>query len=348
MKKKALIFGITGQDGSYLAELLLKKKYIVHGVKRRSSSINTQRVDHIYQDPHQKSRSFILHYGDITDSTSVSKIIELVKPNEVYNLAAQSHVAVSFEVPEYTANADALGALRILEAIKFHKLERKTKFYQAGTSEMYGKVQKIPQNENTDFYPLSPYGVAKLYAHWITKNYREAYNIFGSNGILFNHESPRRGETFVTKKIVSALVKIKMGKQKKLFLGNLDSKRDWGHAKDYVVAMWKILQQKKPDDFVIATGKQYSIRQFINLVSKKLNMRIKWRGKGINERGYDLNKKKDIILIDRHYIRPLDVNTLLGNAAKARKQLSWKPKIDIHELIDEMILNEVNILGNDN
>ncbi len=348
MKKKALIFGITGQDGSYLAELLLKKKYIVHGVKRRSSSINTQRVDHIYQDPHQKSRSFILHYGDITDSTSVSKIIELVKPNEIYNLAAQSHVAVSFEVPEYTANADALGALRILEAIKFHKLERKTKFYQAGTSEMYGKVQKIPQNENTDFYPLSPYGVAKLYAHWITKNYREAYNIFGSNGILFNHESPRRGETFVTKKIVSALVKIKMGKQKKLFLGNLDAKRDWGHAKDYVVAMWKILQQKKPDDFVIATGKQYSIRQFINLVSKKLNMRIKWRGKGINERGYDLNKKKDIILIDRHYIRPLDVNTLLGNAAKARKQLSWKPKIDIHELIDEMILNEVNILGNDN
>ena len=348
MKKKALIFGITGQDGSYLAELLLKKKYIVHGVKRRSSSINTQRIDHIYQDPHQKSRNFILHYGDITDSTSVSKIIELVKPNEIYNLAAQSHVAVSFEVPEYTANADALGALRILEAIKFHKLERKTKFYQAGTSEMYGKVQKVPQNENTDFYPLSPYGVAKLYAHWITKNYREAYNIFGSNGILFNHESPRRGETFVTKKIVSALVKIKMGKQKKLFLGNLDAKRDWGHAKDYVEAMWKILQQKKPDDFVIATGKQYSIRQFINLVSKKLNMKIKWRGKGINERGYDLNKKKDIISIDKNYIRPLDVNTLLGNAAKARKQLSWKPKIGIHQLIDEMILNEVNILANDN
>ena len=348
MKKKALIFGITGQDGSYLAELLLKKKYIVHGVKRRSSSINTQRVDHIYQDPHQKSRNFILHYGDVTDSTSVSKIIELVKPNEIYNLAAQSHVAVSFEVPEYTANADALGALRILEAIKFHKLERKTKFYQAGTSEMYGKVQKIPQNENTDFYPLSPYGVAKLYAHWITKNYREAYNIFGSNGILFNHESPRRGETFVTKKIVSALVKIKMGKQKKLFLGNLDAKRDWGHAKDYVEAMWKILQQKKPDDFVIATGKQHSIRQFINLVTKKLNMKIKWKGKGVNERGYDLVSKKDIILIDRNYIRPLDVNTLLGNAAKARKQLSWKPKINIDQLIDEMILNEVNILANDN
>ncbi len=342
MKKKALIFGLTGQDGSYLAELLLKKKYLVHGVKRRSSSINTHRIDHIYQDPHQKSRNFILHYGDITDSTSVSKIIELVKPDEIYNLAAQSHVAVSFEVPEYTANADALGALRILEAIKFHKLEKKTKFYQAGTSEMYGKVQQIPQNEKTDFYPLSPYGVAKLYAHWITKNYREAYNIFGSNGILFNHESPRRGETFVTKKIISALVKIKIGKQKKLFLGNLDAKRDWGHARDYVEAMWKILQQKKPDDFVIATGKQYSIRQFINFVSKKLNMRIRWSGKGINEKGYDLVSKKNIIFVDKNYLRPLDVNTLLGNAAKARKQLSWKPKTSIHQLIEEMISEEVN------
>ena len=342
MKKKALIFGLTGQDGSYLAELLLKKKYLVHGVKRRSSSINTHRIDHIYQDPHQKSRNFILHYGDITDSTSVSKIIELVRPDEIYNLAAQSHVAVSFEVPEYTANADALGALRILEAIKFHKLEKKTKFYQAGTSEMYGKVKEIPQNEKTDFYPLSPYGVAKLYAHWITKNYREAYNIFGSNGILFNHESPRRGETFVTKKIISALVKIKMGKQKKLFLGNLDAKRDWGHARDYVEAMWKILQQKKPDDFVIATGKQYSIRQFINFVSKKLNMRIKWSGKGINEKGYDLVSKKNIIFVDKNYLRPLDVNTLLGNAAKARKQLSWKPKTSIHQLIEEMISEEVN------
>ena len=345
MKKKALIFGLTGQDGSYLAEFLLKKKYIVHGVKRRSSSINTQRIDHIYQDPHQKSRNFILHYGDITDSTSVSKIIELVKPDEIYNLAAQSHVAVSFEVPEYTANADALGALRILEAIKFHKLEKKTKFYQAGTSEMYGKVQEIPQNEKTDFYPLSPYGVAKLYAHWITKNYREAYNIFGSNGILFNHESPRRGETFVTKKIISALVKIKMGKQKKLFLGNLDAKRDWGHARDYVEAMWKILQQKKPDDFVIATGKQYSIRQFINFVSKKLNMRIKWLGKGINEKGYDSISKKNIIFVDKNYLRPLDVNTLLGNAKKARKQLSWKPKTSIHQLIDEMISEEMNNLN---
>ena len=345
MPKKALIFGITGQDGSYLAEFLLKKKYIVHGVKRRSSSINTFRIDHIYQDPHEKKRNFFLHYGDITDSTSVSKIIELIRPNEIYNLAAQSHVAVSFEVPEYTANADALGALRILEAIKFHKLQKKTKFYQAGTSEMYGKVQEIPQSEKTSFYPLSPYGVAKLYAHWITKNYREAYNIFGSNGILFNHESPRRGETFVTKKIVSALVKIKMGKQKKLFLGNLDSRRDWGHAKDYVEAMWKILQQKKPDDFVIATGKQLSIRQFVNLVSKKLNMNIYWKGQGINEVGFDKISKKKIIFVDKNYIRPLDVNTLLGNAKKARKTLSWKPKIQINQLIDEMISEEIKIIN---
>ncbi|MDC3151679.1 GDP-mannose 4,6-dehydratase [Candidatus Pelagibacter sp.] len=346
-KKIALIFGITGQDGSYLAEFLLKKKYIVHGVKRRSSSINTSRVDHIYQEPSQKFRNFFLHYGDITDSTSVSKIIEMIEPNEIYNLAAQSHVAVSFEVPEYTANADALGALRILEAIKFHGLESKTKFYQAGTSEMYGKVQESPQNEKTNFYPLSPYGVAKLYAHWITKNYREAYKIFGSNGILFNHESPRRGETFVTKKIIRALVRIKMGRQKKLVLGNLDSKRDWGHARDYVEAMWKILQQKKPDDYVIATGKQYSIRQFINFVSKKLNMKIRWRGKGLNEKGYDAVNKKNIIFVDSNYIRPLDVNTLLGNASKARRELKWKPKINIHELIDEMVYEEMNILNND-
>ena len=346
-KKIALIFGITGQDGSYLAEFLLKKKYIVHGVKRRSSSINTSRVDHIYQEPSQKFRNFFLHYGDITDSTSVSKIIEMIKPNEIYNLAAQSHVAVSFEVPEYTANADALGALRILEAIKFHGLESKTKFYQAGTSEMYGKVQETPQNEKTNFYPLSPYGVAKLYAHWITKNYREAYKIFGSNGILFNHESPRRGETFVTKKIIRALVRIKMGRQKKLVLGNLDSKRDWGHARDYVEAMWKILQQKKPDDYVIATGKQYSIRQFINFVSKKLNMKISWRGKGLNEKGYDAVNKKNIIFVDSNYIRPLDVNTLLGNASKARRELKWKPKINIHELINEMVYEEMNILNND-
>ena len=347
MKKKALIFGITGQDGSYLAEFLLKKGYEVHGVKRRSSSINTSRLDHIYQHPHEKRRNFFLHYGDITDSTSVSKIIEIIKPREIYNLAAQSHVAVSFEVPEYTANADALGTLRILEAIKFHKLEKKTKFYQAGTSEMYGKVKEIPQNENTDFYPQSPYGVAKLYAHWITKNYREAYKIFGSNGILFNHESPRRGETFVTKKIIRALIKIKMGKQKILYLGNLDAKRDWGHARDYVIAMWKILQLKRPDDFVIATGRQYSIRQFIGFVSKKLNMKIIWKGKGLKEKGYDSVSKRNIISIDKNYIRPLDVNTLLGNASKARKKLSWKPKINIHQLIDEMISEEVKILDNE-
>ena len=345
MKKKvALIFGITGQDGSYLAEILLKKNYIVHGVKRRSSSINTLRVDHIYQDPHDKNYRFRLHYGDVTDSLSVSNIIKKIKPNEIYNLAAQSHVAVSFEVPEYTANADALGALRILEAIKFHKLEKKTKFYQAGTSEMYGKVQSSPQNEKTSFYPLSPYGVAKLYAHWITKNYREAYKIFACNGILFNHESPRRGETFVTKKIVSALCKIKEGKQKKLFLGNLNSKRDWGHAKDYCYAMWKMLQQKKPDDYVIATGKQYSIKQFINLTAKQLKMKIVWKGKGIKEKGY--NKfGSPIIECDKNYVRPLDVDTLLGDAKKARKLLKWKPKNNIDLLINEMIKSEYKMLN---
>ena len=345
MKKKiALIFGITGQDGSYLAEILLKKNYVVNGVKRRSSSINTNRVDHIYQDPHEKNYKFRLHYGDITDSLSVSNIIKKTKPDEIYNLAAQSHVAVSFEVPEYTANADALGALRILEAIKFHKLENKTKFYQAGTSEMYGKVQSIPQNEKTYFYPQSPYGVAKLYAHWITKNYREAYKIFACNGILFNHESSRRGETFVTKKIVSALCRIKEGKQKKLFLGNLNAKRDWGHAKDYCYAMWKILQQKKPDDYVIATGKQYSIKQFINITANKLKLKIKWRGKGIKEKAFD-QKGNPIIECDKNYFRPLDVNTLLGDAKKARKILKWKPTKNLDFLIDEMINSEYKTLN---
>ena len=340
MKKKvALIFGVTGQDGSYLAELLLKKNYIVHGVIRRSSSINTLRVDHIYQDPHEKNYRFRLHYGDITDSLSVSSIINKTKPNEIYNLAAQSHVAVSFEVPEYTANADALGALRILEAIKFHKLTRKTKFYQAGTSEMYGKVQAVPQNEKTNFYPISPYGVAKLYAHWITKNYREAYNIYACNGILFNHESPRRGETFVTKKIVSALCRIKEQKQKKLYLGNLNAKRDWGHAEDYCFAMWKILQQKKPDDYVIATGNQYSIKQFINLTAKKLDMKISWKGKGLKEKAFN-ERGFPIIECDKNYFRPLDVNTLLGDARKARRQLNWKPSYNINSLIDEMITSE--------
>src|SRR6056300_1666720 len=338
MKKKvALIFGITGQDGSYLAEFLIKKKYIVHGVKRRSSSINTSRIDHIYQDPHEKNYKFRLHYGDITDSLSISSIIKKTKPDEIYNLAAQSHVAVSFEVPVYTANADALGALRILEAIKFHKLQKKTKFYQAGTSEMYGNVQSTPQNEKTPFYPLSPYGVAKLYAHWITKNYREAYKIFACNGILFNHESPRRGETFVTKKIISGLCKIKEGKQKKLFLGNLNSKRDWGHARDYCLAMWKILQQNKPDDYVIATGIQYSIKEFINLTAKKLGMEILWKGKGFLEKGINKNNGRIIIECNKNYFRPLDVNTLLGDASKARRKLQWKPKENIDSLIAEMI-----------
>ena len=338
MKKKALIFGVTGQDGSYLSEFLLKKGYEVHGVKRRSSSINTQRIDHIYQDPHEKLRNFFLHYGDITDSTVVSKLIKEISPHEIYNLAAQSHVAVSFEVPEYTANADALGTLRILEAIKFNNLIKRTKFYQAGTSEMYGEVREKIQNEKTPFNPISPYGVAKQYAHWITINYRKAYDIFASNGILFNHESSRRGETFVTKKIVSALFKIKNNKQKKLFLGNIYAKRDWGHAKDYCEAMWKILQYKKPDDFVIATGKQYSIKEFIEIVSSQLGMKIIWKGKGINEKGYWKNKK--IIECDRKYFRPLDVENLIGDASKAKKLLKWKPKINIKNLVKEMINSE--------
>ena len=297
----------------------------------------------MYQDPHERNRRFILHYGDVTDSISVSEIIKKVKPNEIYNLAAQSHVAVSFEVPEYTANADALGPLRILEAIKFHKLIKKTKFYQAGTSEMFGKVLETPQDEKTPFYPQSPYGVAKVYAHWITKNYREAYNFFACNGILFNHESPLRGETFVTKKIVSALCKIKYGLQKELYLGNLYAKRDWGHAKDYVEAMWRILQQKTPDDFVIATGHTYSIKQFIQLVSNELEMKISWRGKGINEKGY--YNGSAIIKCDKSYIRPLDVQTLLGNASKARKVLKWKPKYNISQLVEEMVSFEIQKLS---
>ena len=341
MKKKiALIFGITGQDGSILAEFLLKKNYIVHGVKRRSSSLNTGRIDHFYQDPHEKKRKFILHYGDVTDSISVSSIIKKIIPDEIYNLAAQSHVSVSFNVPEYTANADAVGALRILESIKFHGLEKKTKFYQAGTSEMYGKVYETPQNENTPFYPRSPYGVAKLYAHWITINYREAYKIFACNGILFNHESPVRGETFVTRKIIIALCKIKLGLQKKLYLGNLDAKRDWGHAKDYVEAMWKMLQKKNPSDYVIATGKQYSVKQFINLVLKELKIKFSWKGKGIKSKCYDENGKC-FIECDKTYFRPLEVDTLLGDATKARRELNWKPKHNINSLVKDMIESEI-------
>ena len=345
MKKKiALIFGVTGQDGSYLADFLLKKNYIVHGVKRRSSSFNTGRLDHLYQDPYEKNRKFILHYGDITDAISVSSIIKDIKPDEIYNLAAQSHVAVSFEVPEYTANADGIGALRILEAIKFHGFEKKTKFYQAGTSEMFGKVVQIPQTEKTPFYPRSPYGVAKVYAHWITINYREAYKIFACNGILFNHESPVRGETFVTKKIIMALCRIKLKKQKKLILGNLDAKRDWGHAKDYVEAMWKMLQNKTAQDYVISTGKQYSVKAFVNLSLKELNIKYHWKGRGVNEKCYDDNGNC-IIECDKEYFRPLEVDTLLGDSSKARKELNWKPKFNINSLVKEMISIELNNLN---
>ena len=340
MKKVALIFGITGQDGSYLAEFLLNKRYTVHGVKRRSSSINTGRIDHIYQDPQIKKRTFILHYGDITDSLLVTRLIKEIKPDEIYNLAAQSHVQVSFESPEYTANADALGALRILEAIRFNKLEKKTKYYQAGTSELYGRNEKTPQNEKTNFHPASPYGVAKLYAHWITINYKEAYNIFACNGILFNHESPRRGETFVTQKIVQALCRIKKKKQKTLYLGNLYAKRDWGHARDYVEAMWLMLQQKKPTDLVISTGKQSTVKNFVNKVSKELNMKIFWRGKGTSEKAVDQNGKT-IVACDKNYYRPLEVNNLLGDSRKARKILNWKPKIELDDLISEMVSLEM-------
>ncbi len=336
MKKKiALITGITGQDGSYLAEFLIKKKYIVHGVIRRSSSFNTERIDHLYQDPHEKSKKLFLHYGDMTDSLSLQRIIDKVLPDEVYNLAAQSHVAVSFQEPEYTANSDALGALRILEIIKNIK-KKKIKFYQAGTSEMFGKVQETPQNEKTSFYPRSPYAAAKLYAHWITINYREAYDIFACNGILFNHESPRRGETFVTKKITKALCKIKLKKQKKLYLGNIYAKRDWGHAKDYVEAQWLILQQKKPDDYVIATGKTYSVKHFIDKVANYLNLKIKWKGKGLNSKAYD-EKGNCIIECDKKYFRPTEVDILLGNSNKAKKILNWKPKNNIDALVKEMV-----------
>ena len=347
MKKKiALIFGVTGQDGSYLAELLIDKGYIVHGVKRRSSSFNTGRIDHLYQEPQVKSRNFILHYGDITDSLSVSTMIKNIKPNEIYNLAAQSHVAVSFEVPEYTANADAVGALRILEAIKFHGFQKNTKFYQAGTSEMFGKVQQVPQSEKTPFYPRSPYGVAKVYAHWITVNYREAYNIFACNGILFNHESPVRGETFVTRKIVVALCKIKLGLQKKLYLGNLDAKRDWGHAKDYVEAMWKMMQKKKPSDYVIATGKQYTVKQFVDLTLNQLGIKYYWKGSGVKTKCFDMSGRC-IVQCDKEYFRPLEVDTLLGDPTKARKELNWKPKINIKMLVKEMVTAEISKLGND-
>ena len=339
--KKALITGITGQDGSYLAEFLLNKGYEVHGVKRRTSLFNTNRIDHLYQDPHIHKRNFILHHGDLTDTSSLIKIIQNVQPDEIYNLAAQSHVAVSFEVPEYTANSDALGTLRILEAIRILKLEKKTKFYQASTSELFGKVVDIPQNETTPFYPRSPYAAAKLYAYWITVNYREAYNIYACNGILFNHESPVRGETFVTRKITRALTRIKLGLQKTLYLGNLDAMRDWGHAKDYVEVQWLMLQQKTPEDFVISTGQQYSVRDFVNIAAKELGYKIIWKGKGKNEKG--LVDGKVIVKVDKNYFRPTEVETLLGDASKAKRKLGWVPKISFKKLVSEMVSEDLKL-----
>ena len=338
MKKKALIFGVTGQDGSYLSELLIKKNYDVHAVKRRSSSLNTERIDHLY-----KHKNFFLHYGDLTDAISVNRLINLVKPNEIYNLGAQSHVAVSFVIPNYTANVDALGCLNILEAIKSLNLINKVKFYQAGTSEMFGKVMEIPQTEKTPFYPRSPYGVAKVFSHWMTINYRESYNMFACNGILFNHESPRRGETFVTRKITIGLSKIKLGLEKKLVLGNINAKRDWGHAQDFVEAQWLILQQKKPDDYVIATGEQHSVKEFINIAAKHLDMRIYWKGSGIKEKGFNENGKV-IIECSKKYFRPAEVETLLGNPKKARKLLKWKPKITFKTLVSEMVESDFSKL----
>ena len=336
--KKALITGITGQDGSYLAEFLINKNYQVHGIKRRSSSFNTSRIDHIYQDPHSKNPKLILHYGDLTDSTNIINIIEKVKPDEIYNLGAQSHVAVSFESPEYTANSDALGTLRILEAVKLLNLEDKTKIYQASTSELYGLVQEIPQKESTPFYPRSPYAVAKLYAYWITVNYREAYGIFACNGILFNHESPRRGETFVTRKITRGLARIDAGLEKEIYMGNLNSLRDWGHAKDYVEMQWLMLQQDQPVDFVIATGRQESVRHFIELTAKELNWgSIIWEGEGINEVGKREDTNEIVIKIDKNYFRPTEVSTLLGDPSKAKEKLGWEPKTTLEDLVSEMV-----------
>jgi len=341
----ALITGITGQDGAYLAELLISKGYVVHGIKRRTSLFNTDRIDHLYRDPHEDSPNFFLHHGDLTDSSSLLRVIQEVQPDEIYNLAAQSHVAVSFEEPEYTANSDALGALRILEAIRILNLTKKTKYYQASTSELFGKVQETPQKETTPFYPRSPYAAAKLYAYWITVNYREAYGMYACNGILFNHESPIRGETFVTRKITRALSRIKLGLQKTLFLGNLDAKRDWGHAKDFVEMQWLMLQQDKPEDFVIATGKQYSVRDFINVAIKKLDLSIEWVGSGIDEIGLIDGKKS--IFVDPRYFRPTEVETLLGDASKARKILGWEPKISFDSLVEEMINSDLELAKKD-
>jgi len=340
LTKVALITGVTGQDGSYLAELLLDKGYMVHGVKRRSSLLNTDRIDHLYQDPHVDKRRFILHYGDMTDAVSLTRVIQQVQPDEIYNLAAQSHVGVSFEEPEYTANSDALGTLRMLEAIRILGLEKKSRFYQAATSEMYGLVQETPQKETTPFYPRSPYGVAKLYAYWITVNYREAYGLFACNGILFNHESPVRGETFVTRKVTRALSRIKLGLQDCLYLGNLGAKRDWGHARDYVAAMWLMLQQDEPEDFVIATGQQKSVRDFVSAAASELGMKIGWKGKGAEECGFD-EQGRCVVRVDPRYFRPTEVETLLGDATKARNTLGWSPKVTFNELVAEMVREDL-------
>jgi GDPmannose 4,6-dehydratase len=338
---KALITGITGQDGAYLSGFLLEKGYQVHGIKRRASSFNTQRIDHLYHDQHEKDVQFILHYGDMTDSTNLIRIVQDVQPDEIYNLAAQSHVKVSFETPEYTANADALGALRLLEAIRILGLEQKTRFYQASTSELYGLVQETPQRETTPFYPRSPYAAAKLYAYWITVNYREAYGIFACNGILFNHESPIRGETFVTRKITRAAARISLGLQKKLYLGNLDSKRDWGHAKDYVMGMWLILQQEKPDDFVLATGETHTVREFTELAFQEAGISLRWKGSGADEKGISSQTGETVVEVDKRYFRPTEVDILLGDASKARIELGWKPVHGLGELVKDMVRNDI-------
>ena len=338
--KRALITGITGQDGAYLAELLLQKGYEVHGIKRRSSLFNTDRIDHLYQDPHADARRLILHYGDLTDSTNLIRIVQQVQPDEIYNLAAMSHVAVSFETPEYTANADAIGTLRLLEAIRILGLEKTTRFYQASTSELYGKVQEIPQKETTPFYPRSPYAVAKLYGYWITVNYREAYGMYACNGILFNHESPLRGETFVTRKITRALARIKLGLQDALYLGNMDAKRDWGHAKDYVEMQWLMLQQQEAEDFVIATGVQFSVREFVTLAAQELDIEVRWQGQGEDEKGLD-SRGRVIVAVDPRYYRPTEVETLLGDATKAHTKLGWKPRTTFAELVAEMVREDL-------
>jgi GDPmannose 4,6-dehydratase len=347
VSKTALITGITGQDGAYLAEFLLDKGYEVHGIKRRTSLFNTDRIDHLYQDPHEKHLRMRLHYGDLTDATNLIRIVQHVQPDEIYNLAAQSHVAVSFETPEYTANSDALGTLRLLEAIRILGLEKKTRFYQASTSEMFGQVQEVPQRETTPFYPRSPYGAAKVYAYWITVNYREAYGLFACNGILFNHESPVRGETFVTRKITRGLARISIGLQQGLYLGNLDSLRDWGHARDYVRAQWLMLQQAQAEDFVVATGEQHSVREFVTLAGARLGMKIDWRGSGVAEQGVDAKTGNTVVKVDQRYFRPTEVETLLGDASKAEAKLGWKPEVSFSELVDEMVDTDLELAKRD-